>query len=322
MKTLMAIGTALVLSLTLGLAAADEVWVGSDGDSTITVIDSATNKVVATLSVPRTPHNITFAPDGTFAFATAHAGDTVTMIDATSKKVVGTLPAAALPNKVGVTPDGRELWTGNLGAKNITVVDIKSKEKVATLKAGTTPIYFVFSPDGRRAYVTNWDSNDVSVIDTASRKVVASIPVPKHPIDLRLIPDGRLVVVSGLKGDTGDHAVSIIDTATNKVTEKIERNWRDPRYLVLHPDGKRLFVASRGDNTIAVVDVGPLKVTKEFPGAKNTGLIGLTADGRFLYGVDRDALAAVAIDTESGKVAATVPVGKKPFGLAVRPTGR
>jgi YVTN family beta-propeller protein len=92
--------------------------------------------------------------------------------------------------------------------------------------------------------------------------------------------------------------------------------------LVLHPNGKRLFVASRGSNTIAVVDVATMKVLKEFPGAKNTGLIGLTADGTLLYGVDRDAPAAVAIDPESGKVVATVPVGKKPFGLAVRPAGR
>jgi YVTN family beta-propeller protein len=70
------------------------------------------------------------------------------------------------------------------------------------------------------------------------------------------------------------------------------------------------------------VDVSTLKVTKEFPGAKNTGLIGLTADGKLLYVVDRDTPAAVAIDTESGKVVATAPVGKKPFGLAVRPAGR
>jgi len=323
MKTTILTATCLFLALVLaGTAWADEVWVGSDGDSTITVIDSATQKVVTTISVPRTPHNITFSPDGAVAFATAHAGDTVTMIDAGTKKVVGSLPAGALPNKVGVTPDGSELWTGSLGPKNITVVNLKTKEKAATLKAGTTPIYFVFSPDGKRAYVTNWDSNDVSVIDTASRKVLASIPVPKHPIDLRLLPDGRLVVASGLKGDVGDHAVSIIDPATNKVVGTIDKKWQDPRYLVLHPDGKRLFVASRGSNTIAVVDVATMKILKEFPGAKNTGLIGLTADGKLLYGVDRDAPAAVAIDPESGKVVATVPVGKKPFGLAVRPAGR
>jgi YVTN family beta-propeller protein len=217
-----------------------------------------------------------------------------------------------------VTPDGRELWTGNLGPKNITVVDLRTKEKVATLKAGTTPIYFVFSPDSKRAYVTNWDSNDVSVIATASRKVVASIPVPRHPIDLRLLPDGRLVVASGLKGDTGDHVVSVIDTAANKVVGRIEKEWKDPRYLALHPDGRRLFIASRGSNTVTVVEVPSLKVLKEFAGARNTGLIGLTAEGRLLYAVDRDAPAAVAIDTESGKVVATVPVGKKPFGLAVR----
>jgi len=96
----------------------------------------------------------------------------------------------------------------------------------------------------------------------------------------------------------------------------------DPRYLVLHPDGKRLFMASRGSNAIAVVDVATMKVVKKFPGAKDTGLVGLTADGKLLYGVDRDAPAAVVIETQSGKVVATVPVGKKPFGLAVRPVGR
>lgn len=106
-----------------GVAGADEVWVGSDGDSPITIIDSATNKVITTISVPRTPHNSTFSPDGAVAFATAHAGDTVTMIDASTKKVVGWLPAGALPNKVGVTPDGRKLRTGSLGPKNITVVE-------------------------------------------------------------------------------------------------------------------------------------------------------------------------------------------------------
>jgi len=73
---------------------------------------------------------------------------------------------------------------------------------------------------------------------------------------------------------------------------------------------------------MVVGSVTALKGMEQLQGLTSPGLIGLTADGKLLYGVDRDAPAAVAIDPESGKVVATVPVGQKPFGLAVRPVGR
>src|SRR2546427_8312078 len=72
----------LLLSMGVGLGtttaqAQTRAYVANDGDSTASVIDTATNTVVATIPVGVTPFAVAVAPNGTRAYVTNESSNTV-----------------------------------------------------------------------------------------------------------------------------------------------------------------------------------------------------------------------------------------------------
>src|SRR5215470_5486086 len=59
---------------------------------TVSVIDTATNTVVATVPVGRFPFGVAITPDGTHAYVTNNASRTVSVIDTATNTVVATVP--------------------------------------------------------------------------------------------------------------------------------------------------------------------------------------------------------------------------------------
>jgi YVTN family beta-propeller protein len=62
-------------------------------------------------------------------------------------------------------------------------------------------------------------------------------------------PDGKAVYVSNGRGAS----VSVIDTATNKVTATIEVGQR-PWNMAITPDGAKLYVANGRSGTVSAID--------------------------------------------------------------------
>jgi len=60
------------------------------GDSTVSVIDTATNTVVATIPVGLDPFGVAITPDGTRAYVTINGDNTVSVFDTTSNTVAAT----------------------------------------------------------------------------------------------------------------------------------------------------------------------------------------------------------------------------------------
>ena len=62
---------------------ASQVWVANDGESYVSVIDTATNTVYAAVETQAGHHKMAFTPDGTMAFVTNIASNSVSVIDRT-----------------------------------------------------------------------------------------------------------------------------------------------------------------------------------------------------------------------------------------------
>ena len=144
----------LVISVGLGLGTAateaqTRAYVTNSQDNTVSVIDTATNTVVATVPVGVNPSGIAITPDGTRAYTA----------------------------------------NGFTGASNtVSVMETATNTVVATVTVGVGPSWVAITPDGTRAYVTNSGSNTVSVIDTATNAVVATVPVGLVPAGVAITP--------------------------------------------------------------------------------------------------------------------------------------
>jgi len=93
----------------LGTATAQahtRAYVTDEFDSTVSVIDTATNTVVATIPVGVVPLGVAITPDGTRAYVTNAQTDfnTVSVIATATNTVVASIPVGAGPSGVAITP--------------------------------------------------------------------------------------------------------------------------------------------------------------------------------------------------------------------------
>jgi YVTN family beta-propeller protein len=116
--------TALVLSALSGaqpMGAAPFAYVANTDSNTVSVIDTATNSVEATIRVGKAPLAVAVSPDGTRAYVANQNAHTVSVIDTATNKAVATIPAGSFPVGLAVTPDGTHLYVANFSIASHTV---------------------------------------------------------------------------------------------------------------------------------------------------------------------------------------------------------
>ena len=147
----------------------------------MTVIDAASNTVVATISVGLFPQGLVVNPAGTRVYV-ASALDTVNVIDTTSNTVVSSIPVVGQPTGIAMTRDGTEVYVADATANNVTAIDAATNAIVATMAVGTAPIGFgqFIGPDiapvpvvvvefynaGLDHYFITWVPQEISDLDT------------------------------------------------------------------------------------------------------------------------------------------------------------
>lgn len=324
------------------VSAGDKVYIANENADTVSVVDAASFKHLASIRVGRMPHNVQLSPDGKIAWVTnngepdmaavsGHSGmkkaehavmgkpGAVWLIDTGTDAVLTKVTVGTHPAHVALTPDSRFAYVTNGGDNSVTVIDAETKSVAATISVGNFPHGLRFSPDGRQAYVANLKGGTVSVIDVASRKEVSQIPVGKGPAQIGFTPDGLLAFVSLSE----EKSVAVIDPATQKVTRKISVG-TVPIQLFATPDSRTLLVANQGSrskpgNTVSVVDLQTFKLAKTIVTGAGAHGVAIDRQGRLAYITNTYADTLSVIDIKSRSVVGTVRVGKGPNGVSVSP---
>jgi YVTN family beta-propeller protein len=171
-------------------------------DENVSVIDTATNTVVATVPVVGVPEEVAITPDGTRAYVTLLNGinGSVSVIATATNTVVAIVPMERenQPFGVAITPDGTHAYVANRvgtgGLGNLSVIDTATNTIVVSLRVGFDPIGGVaITPDGTHAYVVNSGrdtgfTGTVSVIDTATNTIEVTVPVGRLAIGVAITP--------------------------------------------------------------------------------------------------------------------------------------
>ena len=115
-----------------------EAWVGNAGDGTISVIDIAEKKVVATLDANvRGVNRVKFTPDGKLVLASA--GSALVVFDAASRKEVKRLTDVHASGGIQMQPDGARAYAACGREGYVAVIDLKTLEVVSRIDAGGGP---------------------------------------------------------------------------------------------------------------------------------------------------------------------------------------
>ena len=97
------------------------VYVTSEQDSQVSVIDVATNEVIKQVEVEPRPRSVAFSPDSSRAYVSSENGASLSIIDTTAHEVVASVDVPgdpARPMGVAVSRDGSRVFvsTGRGGA--------------------------------------------------------------------------------------------------------------------------------------------------------------------------------------------------------------
>jgi YVTN family beta-propeller protein len=286
---------------------------------TVSVIDTATNTVVATIPVGTFPSGVAVTPDGTRVYVT-NLFNSISVIDAATNTVVVTISSGQFPTGIAITPDGTRAYVVNQflntqGHNTVSVIDTTTNTIVATIPVGRGPSQIAITPDGTRAYVPDQQDFIISVIDTASNTVVTTIPL-SGSAGIAITPGGTQAYVTSPGGNT----VSVIDTATNTVGATISLGTnQNPFDVAITPDGTRAYVTINFPNNVSVIDTATNTVVATIPVGVGPNGLAITSDGTRAYVTDDDSNSVSVIDTTTNTVVDTIPVGVSPFGIAITP---
>jgi PQQ-dependent catabolism-associated beta-propeller protein len=297
-------------------AQAATLFVNSEKDDAITLIDMGTLTVQGTVATCKRPRHMQLGPDRTKLYVACTDSHEADVIDVATRKSVGRLPLGEDPEAFDFSPDGKTLYVSNEEEGALSMIDVASGKRLRSVEVGEEPEGVKVSPDGKSVYVTSEVASLVHVIDTASGKVVKNIKVGKRPRRFAITPDGSELWVTSELGAS----VSVISTRDMKVIDTIQFEVKGVRSEDITPvgiaftrDGKRAFVGLGKANRVAFVEVASRKVQDEVLVGKRAWNVTLNADESRLFVVNGLSDDLTVIDVAAVKAIKTIPVGRVPY---------
>ena len=231
--------------------------VANKGAGTVSVIDTTTDQVIATVPVGSAPTSVATTYNGTFAFVANQGSNTVTVVNTYDNTFYKTIDVGAQPTGIvqattatQTSPGNwtRAVYVTNSGSNTVSVIETLTDTVAGTIPVGGNPTGVAVSPDGTRVYVANKASNTVSVIDAEGKVVVATVPVGTNPVGVAVNSTGTRLYVTNLNG-----TVSVVNTTTPTPTVVATvAVGPQPYGVALSSDGA-VYVAN-SDDTITVID--------------------------------------------------------------------
>ena len=254
-------------------------YITNEADATLDVADAKTLKVIKKIPLTNHPNNVAVSKDGKRVYVAIVAGaGAIDVIDSATLTRAKSIRTEGGIHNTYVTPDGKFVVAGSIPGRKITVIDQKTEEILWTLptEEGVRPMSFDTNPDGstKRIFVQLSGFNGFITVDFATHKVVDKIKLPEvsaaekvteglqgapaHGLAMR--PDGKTLGVLS-KMNSRVYFFSIPDL---KMMGEAKVG-HHPDWLTFTPDGKKLYVANAGSNSVSVIDVDARKELLQIP---------------------------------------------------------
>lgn len=233
----------------------------------VSVIELATNTVVAIIPVEPYSNFLAIDPDGAYAYVTLND---VTVIDIATNTVIGTIgPIPGGAASITIAPNGDFAYVSQGAAKAFSVIDLNANTVVATIpfEDDIFSIGVASTPKGDFAYVPQFHLNKICVVDLETYDVVAEVPVGDYPMKVAVTPDQALVYVSNSALWGGSPSVSVISTANNQILATVPVG-NDPQQIAFLPNGRFdyfAYVANQLSDTVSVIDTASNTVVETIP---------------------------------------------------------
>jgi len=305
---------ALAIAFAFNAAAAGpKAYVGNFKDNTVSVIDTGTSAVVATVPVAAGPHGMGVTPDGRSVYVSGDGSSEVSVIDAASDKVTRTITVGKTPHGVAMAPDGRMLLVGVYGEDKVVFVDTANQQVVASVPV-PKPHTIAIRPDGKLAYVASQEPGKFAlvVVDLGTRAVARTIPLDKTPRDLEFGHDGKALYFTM----AGVNAVQVLDPASDKIVAEIPTG-ASPHIANFFRGAPAGTIVVQGPGELMLFNPATNAALRSIAVGKQPHWVAATGDGKSAYVTNEGSNDVTVVDLTTGQTKA-IAVGTAPRKVVVQ----
>jgi YVTN family beta-propeller protein len=240
----------------------DVIYVTIEGKEPgeLVCIDTTTDKITRRMNVGPEPNQLAVTPDGKLAYVPAKDGFWE-VIDLDKFKILERIETGGRPHNTLCSPDGKRMYLAPMGApKKVTVVEAATHKVLGEIPFSNVVRPIALSQDEKRLYAEVDGLVGLEVADVGQWKMIHRIAAELTPDQtkvgsrshgLAIRPDQKEI----WECDVEHHDVHIYDITGEKPKQiKTVPMGEKIYWLTFTPDGKKAYVAVRGNNEVAVVD--------------------------------------------------------------------
>lgn len=306
--------SALLLALLISpnAKAAGAVLVMNSGAASLSVIDIDTQTEISKIPVLREPHHWALSPDKRELLVGDTVANEILFLDPVSFALRRRIPISD-PYQLWFSPDGKYLVVNGLLRGQVDVYDVGSYKLVKRFPLKSMPSHLDYSPDSAMVFITLQGTGRLAAIDLRKMAVAWDVPVGRAPAGV-MWQNGRVLVAN-----MGSDDVAVVDPRNGQVIERLKIG-KGTHQLFRSPDGRQLWVNSRIDSTVTVLDATSLKIirTYKLPGGPDD--LVFAPDGHVWFTL-RFAHKLAVLDPARGTFT-TIAVGRSPHGIFLNPLAR
>lgn len=198
----------------------------------------------------------------------------------------------------------------------IAVVDIKAGKKVREIVGGPETEGIEFSKDGKHLIITNEADNTITVHDLESGELQHTIPTKDfglRPRGIKASPDGSFYVATLEYGNS----FLVLDSTFKPV--KTVKTGESPYGIAFDRDGKRIFVAANKSKTLEVFDAKSFDKIKDITTGNRCWHFTFTPDDKHILLACGKSDEVLVIDADKLEVTKHIGDKKMPWGLVTYP---
>ena len=242
----------------------NKIYCMNAGTSTITVIDGASNELVASVRLPDgKPNDILYNPINDQIYVTTadiEKPNRVRAIDCSVDTIVKAITVGESPWDLELNPTSNRLYCANRGASTISTITCADNRRIGTTAVQGEPRQALWIPSNKVFFAEYWTGN-VSFMNGDSLRIAGRFPVGPNPASMIYVPSTQKIFCTSYLS-TGVSAIDARD-GNEHMLLGIQVG-AGPLGMALFPDRNRIYVGNSWDSTVSVImdDVGVAEPVK------------------------------------------------------------
>lgn len=206
-------------------------------------------------------------------------GTQVDVIDADNGKVVGTIADTPGVHGVAIASEFKHGFTSNGRENKVSMFDPSTLALIKKIDVGKGPDGIYYDPATKRVFTNNHGSHDVTAIDAKTGDVVGTVDLKGDGEQAIIGADGLIYVNSE---DTAE--VVVFDPKSLQVKNRFPIGVaKTPTGLAYDSKAKRLYIGTRNDPKMVVMDATNGKVINSYPIGKGVDYAAFDPEAKLVF---------------------------------------